>query len=143
MIAIDVQILDQLLRLSIVIPILTQPKGPLIDFPHILAHQQLHHIILQHLQLKINLPVIVRENRDPVLKLISIRIRSVVHENHVLQVAVYHPEIFDVHALGGEVAVLSEETMVDPLAIWVEVVYDHVAVACMAGGEEDYLEVFA
>ena len=33
--------------------------------------------------------------------------------------------------------------MMDPLSIWVEVVNNDVAVAGMAGSEEDYLEVLA
>ena len=88
------------------------------------------------------MPVVVWQNWDAATELVCIGVSCIIDQHHVLRVSVYYAKVFYVHALGGEIAVLAEESVVHPFVLWVEVVDYNVCVAGMACREEDYLEVF-
>ena len=87
--------------------------------------------------------MIVGKNGNAVFQLIGIRVSSIVNEYHFAEISINHPQIFYVKSLSAEEAMLTEESMMHPLSIWVEIVYNNIRVAGMAGSEDYDLEVFA
>lgn len=54
-------------------------KSVLVKLAHVLAKDKLHDVIFKHFQLEVDLAMIIREYRDSILQLVSIRIGCIVH----------------------------------------------------------------
>lgn len=72
--------------------------------------------------------VVIRQNGDAVVELERVRVGCVVDQGHVFQVPAQHPQVFDIHAFGGLVAVFPVQSVFDVLVVGVEVVKHHVRV---------------
>lgn len=120
-----------------------QLEGLPIETPHILHQQHALQVVLQRPQLKISLTVVVRQNGDAVVQLSCVGVSSIVHQYHFGHVAINYPQVLAVHALGGLVAMLAEQPVVNVAVLGVEVVEDNVGIATVTGSEDDDFEVFA
>ena len=87
--------------------------------------------------------MVIWEDGYAVVELVGVGVGGIVNKHHIFEVPVYYSQIFYVHALGAEVAVLAEESVMDPLVFGVQVIDYYIGVACVAGGEDDDLEIFA
>jgi hypothetical protein len=67
-------------------------------------------------------------------------IRRIIHNDHILQLPINHPEILDIHSLQRLDATVPEQPVLDELVLRVQVVEDHVRVAGVAGCEDYQLE---
>lgn len=85
-----------------------QLKSLPIPLPHINREHQALNILKQRLQLIIILPLIVRNDRHPIKRLVRVRVGRVVHEDHPRHGAVDYAQVFYVDPLWGAVAALAE-----------------------------------
>jgi hypothetical protein len=123
----------------LVVGVGVQTESLLIDLPHIRTPRQQLQILFQLIQFAV-LPRIVRQNGDPVLQLIDVAVRSIVHQHHVRHLPVYDPQVLRVDVLVDLYAVFAVEAMPDVLTVGVQLVEDDVCVALVAGCESNYLE---
>ena len=93
---VHVELLDKLFR-RVELGVVVKFKCLPVEFAHILVGRQLIDVTLKGLKLEI-LPLVVREDGHAVFKLESVTVSGIVNEHHVVEVAVYYPEVFDVYA---------------------------------------------
>ena len=96
---------------------------------------------LESSQLVVVFALVVGQDRNSILQLESIRVSSVVHQNHRGEVSPHHPQVFHVHSLRSHVAVFSEQTMVYPLLLGIQVIQHYVGIAGVTSREHDDLEI--
>lgn len=108
--------------------VLRQFESALVYLPQILCKHELHQVVFEDLQLKVYLPVIIGKDRDAILKLESIGISCIIHQDHILGVSIYNPQILDIHPLGAQVAVLTVQPMVNPLPVRIKIVDHHIRI---------------
>jgi hypothetical protein len=124
-----IELFHQLLGLVVVVLIMVEPEGPLVQLPHVLHHGHLHQVLLEDLQLEVNLAVVVGEDGNSIFELIGVGVCGVVHEDHVTEFSINHPQILYVESFPAQEAMLAEETVMHPLSLRIQVIDNHVSIA--------------
>ena len=110
--------------------------------PHFLAHvvelDQLLEEVQQAEQLAILVEVVVRQDRDPVIRLQHDRKPRVIYQDAILELSIHTPQVLSVEPL-LQGAMLPIEPMRKEPFVRVEVVEHNVSVGWAAGGEDDDL----
>lgn len=104
------------LRVPVQLEVVPEDVADVAAWVHLLQQE-----LLQAQQLAVVMAVVVRNDGHSVLHLEVVRVGGIVHQKDILQVAVLNdPEVLDVDALIGEVAVLSEEALADVLVLRIQ-----------------------
>ena len=107
-------------------------------FAHVVELDQLPEEVQQAEQLPILVEVVVRQDRDPVIRLQHDRKARIVHQDTILEPSIDTPQVLSVKPL-LQGAVLPIEPMREEPFVRVEVVEHNVGVGGAAGGEDDDL----
>ncbi len=78
--------------------VLIQLKVLSVQSPHIIHIHQPLQILLKHAQLKV-FSLVKWQNRNPVIQLKRVRIRSIVHQNHIFEIPFQIPKVFNVQVI--------------------------------------------
>jgi hypothetical protein len=106
--------------------------------PSIFGRNNYFEELEERLKLLVLSVVIEGHNRDGILGLQDVTVGRVVHQNHVFQSAVHHPQVLQVVPL-LQCAVLSEQPVRNQLLLRVDVVQNYVRVRRTARREDDDL----
>lgn len=135
-----IQRLDELLC-TLKVLILPQLEILPIDHSYILGFCQFLQIPLQGTQLEV-LPLIKRQNRNPIIQLKRIRIRGVINQHHVLQVSVQASQVLHMELVGEDDTMWAVESVGEDLVLRVQLVEDSVRVGLVARCEDYNLVLF-
>lgn len=110
----------------------------LVKYPHIWCLYQFPQVGKQQHQLPILRIVVKWHNRNAILRLNGIRYAAVVHNHHMLGIAVDISQVFDVEAL-FECTMLAVETVADEFVVGVQVVQYGIGIQAARSCKDDDL----
>ena len=82
----------------------------------------------------------IRKNRNTIIKLIGVRVCSIVNQQQIFQRPANNPQIFDKIPFIRNMAMLSVHSMVNKLSFGIKIVQDLVCIATMARCENHHLK---
>lgn len=105
----------------------------------------LDHLDVVHQTDELSIVFIILEGRDwnAVGKLSSEAVDCVIYDNQILKITTFEdPQIFNVNVIVAFDAMVSVESMLDQLPLWIYIVEDGVCIPLVTCSEDDDFEIF-
>lgn len=113
-----------------------------VGLPHVLHVLHPHQVFLQGHQLIVLLASIVRDTGHSVGQLHHVGVRSVIHQQHILELASQDSQIFDEDLVAHKGATFPIQAVLDH-SIWVQMVDNRISVGLGTSCEDKYVKMLA